>query len=85
MCNCITDIEVKVLDKLKNESGGDISDLEMKNTGFSFGENPRQRTFNDVQYKLTPKKKDGAMGKAVTKSISVYHTYCPFCGSKQIK
>lgn len=86
MCNCIKDIETKAFEKLKNDKSkfGVVNSAEFITVGFDLM-NGGVRLYNDITYEMTNKKKDGSVGSTRNYSISVYHTYCPFCGEKQIK
>ncbi len=87
MCNCISDIEVMVLDKMKEDKKafGVVNKASFKNIGYSFGANGGEKLYNEVEYEMTNKKKDGSIGATKNYRISIYHTYCPFCGEKLIK
>lgn len=84
-CKCIENIEAKVLDKMQQDNAGkgNIKDAQMQNRGLSFDPDfGGWFTYQEIEYKLTPLKKDGTYGRKVTKKINIYHTYCPFCGTK---
>jgi hypothetical protein len=83
MCKCITTITQKAIDKMKETNPGDkITDGNILNKGFSMSGN--FRTYNDFQYSIERMKKNGEFAKPIRKTISLYHSFCPFCG-KQIK
>jgi len=84
MCNCLKDGKKNILDKLKADKAGVeiINSGDFKNYGFSFGKKSFMRTYNDFEYSMTNIKKDGSQGATKKKTISIYHTYCPYCGGK---
>jgi hypothetical protein len=83
-CNCISDIENKVLDKLTNDKAGLVNSVKMQNMGLSF-DDPENgwRTSQPIEYEFRPLKKDGSYGKVAKKTVEMYHTFCPFCGVKK--
>jgi hypothetical protein len=89
-CNCLSsegDIAQKILEHLKEQNpDATIENGTFLNTGFSFDPGHEgQFSYSPFEYLLTPVKKDGTQGKPVRKTISMYHTYCPFCGRKYKK
>lgn len=86
-CNCIKESTERVLDFVKKENDksdrkGIIGDGHYNHQGLSLGKNGGWRTYQEFEYEFTPIKKDGSEGRQITKRISIYHTYCPFCGKK---
>lgn len=83
MCNCIKDIEAKVLALIQEKAGesAKISDAVYQNIGL-FSKEAENPTFSEVEYKLTPLKKNGTQGKTIRKTIAIFHGYCPHCGEK---
>ncbi len=73
-----------VIEKLTSDKKGVgiVNSGDLKNYGFSFGKISFMQTYNEFQYEMTNKKKDGSLGATKKHTISIYHTYCPFCGEK---
>lgn len=73
MCNCITKTENETLLLLqKKNPDKEVSRTDMQEVGFSM---KGSVTFNTIKYHISGK----------TKSIHIYHSYCPFCGEKYPK
>lgn len=85
MCNCIKDLDEKLLAKMKEEkkANGIVNEGSLQNMGLSFA-NPGGgwRTYQVFKYEMTNKKKNGTLGATRNYEISMYHTFCPFCGEK---
>ena len=82
-CNCKTELEIKLTERLKEKSpeaanhaatlrgyGFVIIDNSMKSMGY-------MEVKNTADY---PLKKGGSKSKTTT--MSMYFSYCPFCGEK---
>lgn len=87
MCNCIEEIEKMVAEKQLSENpGAELFDGKnrgtMLHTGFSFSANPGRRTYNEVEVAISIKKRNGQFSRFKKKRISVYASFCPFCGKK---
>jgi hypothetical protein len=84
MCDCIKNLKTSVIEKLTSDKKGVgiVNSGDLKNYGFSFGKTSFMQTYNEFQYEMTNKKKDGSLGATKKHTISIYHTYCPFCGEK---
>ncbi len=83
MCNCISEIEKKALYKLKEDKAqfGNVTEAAFKHKAFSF-KSGNDVIYNDIEYIMTNKKKDGSTGATKKYTISMYHSYCPFCGEE---
>lgn len=89
MCNCINCIKEakqRTIEFLVNEQK-DKSIINQEKCNFShitlsLGDNIRWRTYQEFHYRIAPIKKDGSIGKEKEKTISIYHSFCPFCGEK---
>lgn len=87
MCDCIEKVEKMIAEKQLSENpGAELFDKSQKgtmlHTGYSFSKNPGRRTYNEVEVNISVKKKNGQFSRFKRKRISVYATYCPFCGKK---
>lgn len=88
MCNCIKNIEEKTIDWLRENEKGDISVGKLMHTQFPLIKRHRSLTiqdrvtYSDFQYKHAPIKKDGSFGKSITRTATIAHSFCPFCGEK---
>ena len=82
MCNCIKETAEKIISKMKEDNSGKatIGDGNFTHMGLSFTGNSGWRTYQEFEYEITPIKKDGSNGRQHKKRISMYHSYCPFCG-----
>lgn len=88
-CNCLAKSTKTVVDHLKNqlqEECRQTVEVNEKDSGYT----NRVLTFTSgyklmmpFELKYTPIKANGEKGKEKTKKISVFPTYCPFCGKKQ--
>ena len=76
MCNCIKEIEVRVLNHLrnKNEYKKPIESVRMEGMGFLMGDSISMNTKTNFIITLTGQKKKH--------TVPVFHSYCPFCGEK---
>ena len=76
MCNCVKEIEEKTFEKYqkKNPFRRPVKRVELKGVAFLFGENVKMKTVNELEIELEGQKR--------TKSVSVVHSFCPFCGEK---
>jgi len=84
MCNCIEKTETAVIDKMKKDNEGKaiIGDGSYQHMGMSFANGGGWKTYQEFEYEFTPIKKDGTNGRQIKKRVSIYHSYCPFCGEK---
>lgn len=77
-CTCIEDIEKKALDRLieKSKFNKPVKAVKMQGVVIQFGGNQAvARTSNTLEIELEGQKKKSTM--------SMLHSYCPFCGVKQ--
>jgi hypothetical protein len=85
MCNCIKEIPVKVLETLqKNKPESQISDVDFANQAFGFldGGFTSSKVYLPIQYSISFRKKNGEMSKMQRKEVSMFASFCPFCGEK---
>lgn len=85
MCNCITEIEKVVFEKLKKdkENVGIVNTVSMKQIAFVYAKNGSYcNTYNDLEYEMTNVKKDKSIGATKKYTISMHHTFCPFWAIK---
>lgn len=86
MCNCIKEFTEQASKSIKTKHEGTaiIDDVKILQQSLMFNKGMSKtlgwQTFTDIGYHYTPIKKDKTPGKKINKSISLYHTYCPFCG-----
>lgn len=87
MCKCLQEIEQKTLEMLREDRDGQISGGKITNSHFPIIKNQfkDRETYSEFEYKLTPVKKDGTIGKTKTQTINIGHSYCPFCGEKYVR
>lgn len=73
-----------IIKKKRDDANGTgvIGEGIFTHMGLSFGKNSKWRTYQEFEYEFTPIKKNGESGKQIKKRVSMYHTYCPFCGKK---
>ncbi len=79
-CTCISDLEKKLLEQCAKNGGykKSIKSVRMLGTAITFGGNEAKiRTCNQFEIELDGQKKK--------KLISMFHTFCPFCGTKEEK
>ncbi|MCG9100483.1 hypothetical protein [Laribacter hongkongensis] len=77
-CNCLTDIEKKLTEKMAADLGVAV-EVRSKNETFVLNENRM-----DVRHYSTFKITAQAKGYVRGKDIPVISSYCPFCGKKAI-
>jgi len=81
MCDCINKTELAILDKMKLDNKyAVVGEGQFSHKGMSFSGNGGWRTYQEFEYEFTPIKKNGEPGRQIKKRVSMYHTYCPFCG-----
>lgn len=74
MCDCIKEIEKKVLEKFPTHNGKKVEKAKM-DTCFIFSEGKvTSGTKTDVQLELVGQKKKIP--------VAINHSYCPFCGEE---
>lgn len=77
MCECVKEIEAKVLENVRTtpRHKKPVQGVSLKGVGFPIVEGKiLMRTCNDIELTLEGQKK--------VERMSVFHTYCPFCGAK---
>lgn len=84
MCKCIDELSKKIIEmkKEENKDKAVIGDGSFTHMGLSMSGEGGWRTYQEFEYEVTPIKTNGTMGKQHKKRVSVYHSYCPFCGKK---
>ena len=85
MCNCITETNERTLAHLRMVMKGKREISGGKPYGAAImliGNALVSRTADEFNYDYQPVKKDGTLGKATKASVSLIHTYCPYCGTK---
>lgn len=88
MCNCISEVESKVIQHLKEANPSRIYHepvLHFLGTGlqnyvYSPSYSPFLSHLFKIEYHVT--KKDGTPSKARIQSIGIYPTFCGFCGQR---
>lgn len=84
MCKCVDELSAKVIE-MKKEENKDVAIIGEGNfahMGLSMSGKGGWRTYQEFEYEFTPIKKNGTQGRQFKKRVSVYHSYCPFCGKK---
>lgn len=77
MCDCITEIEKTALDDMqeKKRYKKPVAAVRMEGVVFPItGDKMTTRTCNVLEVELEGQKK--------RQEVSMFHTYCPFCGQK---
>jgi hypothetical protein len=81
-CLCIKTVAENIVKRLgedkKNPKGFKIIDFDWSCQTIW----PEIRLYADFEYKSTFEKSDGTTSKPKNNKISMYFTYCPFCGVK---
>jgi len=82
-CNCQKDIEAKLTERLKEQfPAGTDHGTELQGYGFAMSGNAMTvRGFMDVKQSAMVPLKSG-VPKLKTTSLSMFFSYCPFCGTK---
>lgn len=88
-CGCIDKVEQNTLnflkEKHKDRTYEDVSgwgSTGLKNVGFSLCENGGRMVYFEYKSQYTFIKVNGQTSSLKTENISLYPTYCPFCGVK---
>lgn len=83
MCKCVNELTEKliVMKKEENKETAIIGEGTFSHLGLSFTDG-NWHTYQEFEYEFTPIKKNGTQGRQHKKRVSVYHSYCPFCGKK---
>ena len=81
MCDCIDKVIEKVKEKVvKDKSNGyKIENIEFENCSWF----PKRELYSNVILKTTFIKRDGNTSKPINEHISIFYTFCPFCGVKR--
>lgn len=83
-CKCMENALDKTL-KLKEEQHPDwkIEDIDWVNKGYNFSDkgNPINLS-NEIKIEYTFTKVDGSTSKSKVEKLTIYGTYCTFCGKK---
>jgi len=77
-CTCVSDIEKRLLAHCieKGKYKKPVKGVRMLGTAITIGGNEAKiRTCNSIEIELEGQKKK--------ETISMFHTFCPFCGIKQ--
>lgn len=84
MCNCLKTIEGKTLEVVKGQSDGEFSGGKLIHSHFPISKNQIKGriTYSEFVFSFAPKKKDGTIGKVKKQTVSISHSFCPFCGKK---
>lgn len=91
MCNCIKEVEKKVLDSLKEKNPDNtytevetFNGLGFQRKSWAFEKNQMLLT-HEMKFASTFIKVNGEQSKPRKETISITQTYCCFCGEKLIK
>lgn len=90
MCNCIDETSKKIIEKLKsdnpektyNESLNGFMGTGFANQCVSFSENGGNKLYNEFRIESTFIKTNGDTSKPKKETISIYPSFCCFCGVK---
>jgi len=83
MCNCINDVLEKVKQQAEDYSanGEKVESIEFEHRSHY----PITALYSNVIAKTTFIKKDGNRSKPINNHVSIFYTFCPFCGQKYQK
>ena len=84
MCNCITEIEKKTFLLVQEQKEGEYEKGHLTPAGFQIKKNSisARTTTSEYEFTFAPKKKDGTIGKPKKQTVTIVHSFCPFCGEK---
>ena len=78
-CNCLSQVKKKILEKVKADSKAE--GYRIVESGFERESwFPVTRLYSAFLIKSTFTKKDGTESKPKNEHVSVFYTFCPFCG-----
>lgn len=82
MCNCINEVEKKILEEINKNSEGrnefNVTDGEFEHLSIY----PKVKLFIKYLFKYSYTKKNGERSKPINHSINIFFSFCPFCGEK---
>lgn len=80
-CNCIKDIETRVLDKTKSENPTwVVREDGFENKALFFGKDAVIKLILPIEIDYRVPKKDGNLSIMRHHKVKMMATYCPFCG-----
>ncbi len=87
MCDCLKKSEERVKDHLVEQRGlVNVEEFGYDNTALTFGDNDSDiKIYLPFSVSHKPIKKDGSIGNLKTHKVSIFPTFCPFCGVKLVK
>ena len=77
MCECVKELEAKLLENISatKRYKKPVKGVSLNGVGFPIvGGKLMVRTYSDVMVTLDGQKKE--------ERVTMFHTYCPFCGTK---
>jgi hypothetical protein len=82
-CDCISKVAEKIktkiaADKAKSENGYKLLGGEWEHHSW----HPNNRLYSNYVIESTFQKKDGSASRPKKDSISIFYSYCPFCGKQ---
>lgn len=80
MCDCISIALEKVKERVVKDktNGYKVQHIDFEHHSWY----PETRLYSNVIMKTTFIKKDGSESKPINEHVSLFYTYCPFCGEK---
>lgn len=87
MCDCIKTLETKTLEMVKEQKDGEFTKGKITPSCYPVIDNQfKDRiTHSEYEFMFAPKKKDSTIGMPKKQTVSIMHSYCPFCGEKHSK
>lgn len=89
MCKCLDEVEQKAFDhmKEKTEKQFTVASVNKEESHFQrkalmMSDNGGWRLYFEYQFVYTPRLRSGDEGREKKKVVSIYPTFCPFCGKK---
>jgi len=80
-CDClkkVSELAVKHVTDTSTLKSFKVKDFRWKNSSIY----PKQRIYSVIELNYTFERVDGNESKTKNDSISIFYTYCPFCGLK---
>ncbi len=86
MCECRSDIEQRITDRYATRMPESREvDATLMGYAITFGDDLRVRAYMPVEIHHTATVKKTGVEKRKIEKVSMFFTYCPFCGEKLAK
>ncbi len=82
-CDCIPKLAENIKEKIKKDKSERVKGFNLiKGNWEHYSFYPKTRLYSDFIIESTFEKKDGSTSKPKKDSVSIFYSYCPFCGKR---